>query len=70
MNSIIKLQKDPLKKLDNLNAVYKINCSDCDKCYVGQTKRLLSTRKEEHQNNIKYNQKYHNVISKHILQDS
>jgi len=33
--------------------VYKINCNDCDKVYIGQTKRYLVTRIKEHRNNIK-----------------
>ncbi|CAH8503561.1 unnamed protein product [Dicrocoelium dendriticum] len=30
------------------NVVYKIRCQDCDKNYVGQTGRRLSTRIQEH----------------------
>jgi len=33
--------------------IYKINCNDCDKVYIGQTKRHLVTRIKEHRNNIK-----------------
>ena len=36
---------------------------------VGQTKRPLHIRREEHKNNIKLNPKYHNVITKHILEN-
>ena len=36
---------------------------------VGQTKRRLHIRREEHKNNIKLNPKYHNVITKHILEN-
>ena len=36
---------------------------------MGQTKRPLHIRREEHENNIKLNHKYHNVISKHILEN-
>jgi len=30
--------------------VYKINCNDCSASYVGQTKRQLGTRINEHRN--------------------
>ena len=30
------------------NCVYKINCKNCDKCYVGETGRQLSIRIKEH----------------------
>ena len=36
---------------------------------MGQTKRPLHIRRDEHKNNIKLNSKYHNVISKHILEN-
>ena len=29
---------------------------------------MLRTRQNEHRNNIKLNEKYHNVVSKHILE--
>ena len=68
LNVIIKPNKDPLKKENNKNVIYKIDCKDCDKTYVGQTKRLLLTRTEEHEKNIKLKAPQHNVITKHILE--
>ena len=48
------------------NVVYKLECISCDKTYVGQTKRLLKIRRDEHKNNFNLkNKKYHNVITKH-----
>ena len=67
LNCIIKPNKDPLQKENNKNLIYKINCKDCDKAYVGQTKRFLKTRTKEHKDNIKLKESYHNVITKHIL---
>ena len=67
LNRIIKTGKDSLKKCNNKNLVYKINCKHCPKTYVGQTKRLLKTRSNEHEKNINLASKYHNVISKHVL---
>ena len=65
----IKLGKDVLNNCDQSNLVYKINCEICGKSYVGQTRRLLKTRCNEHKNNIKLNSKYHNVITKHIVEN-
>ena len=46
--------------------VYKLECISCDKTYVGQTKRFLNIRRDEHKNNFYLkNKKYHNVITKH-----
>ena len=65
----IKLGKDALNNCDQSNLVYKINCEICGKSYVGQKKRLLKTRCNEHKNNIKLNSKYHNVITKYIVEN-
>ena len=64
----IRLGKDPVSSLDKNNVVYKFNFK-CGKTYVGQTKRPLLIRIEEHKNNIKLNPKYHSVITKHILEN-
>lgn len=34
------------------NVVYKIDCKNCDAFYVGQTKRMLETRAEEHRSSL------------------
>ena len=68
LNRFVRLGMDPVSFSDKNNVVYKFNCK-CDKTYVGQTKRPLNIRRKEHKNNIKLNKKYHNVISKHILEN-
>jgi hypothetical protein len=40
--------KDRAHDKYSLLGVYKLNCPDCHKTYVGQTGRLLSTRYKEH----------------------
>ena len=48
LDKYIKLGKDPLEKLENSNAVYKIPCLDCSKTYVGLTARMLFVRSDKH----------------------
>ncbi|EFN73568.1 hypothetical protein EAG_07008, partial [Camponotus floridanus] len=48
LHRFIKVGKDGLQKDLRSNIVYKINCTDCDASYVGQTGRLLRTRIKEH----------------------
>lgn len=67
LDVIIKKDKDRLEKERKTGIVYRINCSDCNVSYVGQTKRHLQTRKKEHQNDIKKNNNNHSVISKHRI---
>ena len=69
LKQFIKLGKDAINACDQRNLVYKINCEICGKIYVGQTKRQLKIRCNEHINNIKLNSKYHNVITKHIIEN-
>ena len=68
LDNFIKLGKDPLDKLDQTNVVYKITCRQYKRTYIGQTGRLLKTRRNEHLNNINLGEKYHNVVSKDKLE--
>jgi len=63
----IKRHKDVNKLEVNNNVVYKIFCNNCNASYVGQTKRQLKTRINEHVKNIVQNESKHSVITKHIL---
>ncbi|XP_043469746.1 uncharacterized protein LOC122503318 [Leptopilina heterotoma] len=47
-SSIIKLGKDSTKKWDRTNVVYKFDCKTCPATYIGETKRSLLTRINEH----------------------
>ena len=38
------------------SGIYKVNCKDCCKCYIGQTRRNIETRMKEHCRNIKCSQ--------------
>ena len=42
--------KDPPNKKSE---IYKVNCKDCHKCYIGQTTRNIETRMKEQCRNIK-----------------
>jgi len=44
-----------------------ISCNNCNASYVGQTKRQLKTRINEHVKNITLDESKHSVITKHIL---
>jgi len=66
LTSFIKRHKDINRFEVNNNIVYKIFCNNCN-AYVGQTKRQLKTRINEHVKNIASDESKHSVITKHIL---
>jgi len=65
LNKFIKVHKDVLPVLSRSSVVYKINCSDCNASYVGQTKRTLNTRVNEHKSHIRRNPVQSSVITDH-----
>jgi len=53
----------------NNNIMYKIFCNDCNASYVGQTKRQLKTRTNEHVKNIRLDESKHSVVIKDMLEN-
>ena len=49
MKTCLPSLKSAIDKCFKSRVVYKIKCSRCDSCYVGQTTRHLITRLKEHQ---------------------
>ena len=48
LKTVLPSLKPPVEKFLKSKVVYKISCSRCDACYVGQTTRHLITRVKEH----------------------
>ncbi|EZA54510.1 hypothetical protein X777_05489 [Ooceraea biroi] len=67
LDRFIKLGKDMLSNDVKTDVVYRINCVDCEACYVGQTKRHLSVRVKEHNLNIKKRDDDLSVVSRHRI---
>ena len=53
LRSLLSKLKDPIPKEDRNNGAYQLNCKDCEAVYVGETKRTLNIRAEEHITAIK-----------------
>ena len=53
LRSLLSKPMDPIPKEDRNNAVYQLNCKDCEVVYVGETKRTLNIRAEKHITTIK-----------------
>lgn len=56
--------KDPI--VDKSNAVYSIPCNNCDKVYIGQTKRYIKKRVYENQYNKTLHPNKHTSLTKHM----
>jgi len=65
LSKFIKTGKDPLDHFSCCNVVYQINCRDCEASYVGQTKRPLKTRINEHRKDINKSSGLLSVVSDH-----
>ena len=46
--------KDPVSNDQTCGAVYSIPCKDCDKSYIGETKRKFFTGLKEHQKAVEH----------------
>lgn len=64
IQSMFKKPKDQPDKDSSTAVVYKINCVDCEKSYIGQTNRALKTRTKEHQRAFALQDK-NSLLTKH-----
>jgi predicted GIY-YIG superfamily endonuclease len=53
-------------QMDKSNVVYQIKCKDCDKSYIGETKRPLKRRITEHKRAIKQQRTDNSEIAQHV----
>ena len=55
--------------LNRHNVVYDLSCKDCDEVYVGQTKRKLGTRIDEHKK-AKHRNSLTSNVAEHALKNN
>ena len=48
------------------SGIYQISCNDCDKIYIGKTKRNIQIRTKEHIRNIKFFQIDKSAVAAHF----
>ena len=61
-----KLCKNKFSNSYNVSGVYKIDCNNCKKFYIGETGRDLNVRMKEHKKDI-CNVKSHSGVVDHVL---
>ncbi|XP_059511453.1 zinc finger SWIM domain-containing protein 7 isoform X2 [Stegostoma tigrinum] len=65
LRQLLTQTKDPLPAVDRTNVIYKIPCRDCEKPYIGQTGRKLTTREHERQLATKRHDQYSPHLNPH-----
>jgi hypothetical protein len=66
LGHIFAKPKDPVKTNQKNHAVYSIQCGDCEKEYLDQSKRLFGTRLKEHQNAVSTLDKGKSALAEHV----
>lgn len=68
-NNLKSKLENPKDKINFLNksGIYEIKCDDCDKTYIGQTKRAIKTRFKEHAAHIKFNRPEKSAVAGHCI---
>ena len=66
---ILRKPKDKFSKDLSSGVIYKINCKDCDKVYIGQTSRALRSRTREHKRAIFTGDK-NSSLAQHFIKNS
>ena len=52
LDNIIRLGKDAFDKMEKTEVIYKFCCNNCSLFYVGESKRSLVTRLDEHKDSV------------------
>ena len=45
--------------------IYQVNCKDCEKIYIGETKFAMKKRIEQHKKDVNFG-RTNNMIAKHV----
>ncbi|XP_071051221.1 putative autophagy-related protein 11 isoform X2 [Onthophagus taurus] len=63
LTNILSNMKDKIDKTDRINTIYQLECNNCNKVYIGESKQQLHNRIKQH----KYDTNQHKIINKTAL---
>ncbi len=66
LGHIFAKPKDPIPTNQKTHAVYSIPCNDCEKEYLGESKRQFDTRLKEHQKAVSTLNKGKSALAEHV----
>ena len=69
VGSILRKPKDKFSKELSTRVIYKINCKNCDKVYIGQTSRALRSRTREHKRALFTGDK-NSLLTQHCVENN
>jgi len=67
--SLLGNTKDKVNETEK-SGIYQIQCENCEKCYIGQTRRNIGIRFKEHIRNIKNQETNKSPIAEHVLEEN
>ena len=68
LGGLLSSFKDAIEPGYRQGAIHKINCSDCDQCYMGKTKLWFETREKEQMRDVKNSDNNTTALSKHAVE--
>ena len=69
LNNMVKVKTSQNEDTENVSGVvYKVHCNDCEKCYIGETGRMVKTRMKEHKQDAENKKENVSGLSQHIRQ--
>lgn len=69
LQQILGNPKDKIS-INERSGIYEISCKDCDKKYVGQTRRSIQTRFKEHMAHLKYGRTEKSSVAQHAFDNN
>ena len=66
LKSVLKSEIKDKVPTSQKSGIYKIACKNCNKSYIGKTKRNLNTRVNEHFRNIRFKQVDKSAVAHHV----
>lgn len=65
--SIFSKLKFKVEKQKKINTIYKIDCADCNSCYIGTSEQYLDKRITQHKSNVRLKKKDSTALCDHAI---
>ena len=69
LKSKLSNSKDKFSEINQNNVIYRLDCNDCDKIYIGKSTANLSKRINKHKNNV-FKYQIYSLVFHHVTWDN